>query len=211
MSAAIELGQQHAPVSISDNPLVLADIYQPVVDFAIWQRKLEASLEHDIARLMMKHQRFSFRVVLRPEEVSEWLTAQWPGSYLEIFQTDVQKLVTMFADLFDLTHVGMRLELVEKTLCPLFHVDKVMARLVTTYHGAATEWLSEDNLNRQALKLRNHEHVMRDSAKLQAAEAGDVLLFKGQEWSPGKVEGVVHRSAQASSDSRRLLLTLDLV
>lgn len=210
MSAATALALQ-TPVSMSESPLVLSDIYQPGTDFAIWDRTLGSELKREIDTLLAQKHSFSFRVILRPEEVSEWLTAQWPGSHLEVFQADLQQLVTMFADLFDLTHVGMRLECVDKTPCPLFHMDKVMARMVTTYHGAATEWLTEDNINRQALKLRDHDNVMRDSNKLQSARVGNVLLFKGQEWPQEDVKGIVHRSAQATSENRRLLLTLDLV
>lgn len=199
------------PVVTSKAPLVLSEIYQPGVDFAIWQRQFNAELKQDIANLLQQQKTFSFRVILRPDEVSEWLKAQWPSSHFSAFQADVQKLVTMFADLFDQTHVGMRLELVNKTLCPLFHMDKVMARMVTTYHGPATEWLTEDNINRQALKARQHEQVVRDPARLQQAEAGEVLLFKGEAWPQEDVQGIVHRSAQASAENRRLLLTLDLV
>lgn len=202
---------QPSPVSVSDSPLVLSDVYQPTVDFAIWQREFNDELKQDIETLLQKQTRFSFRVILKPEEVADWLKAKWPSMHLKAFQADVQKLVTMFADLFDQSDVGMRLELVDKTLCPLFHVDKVIARMVTTYHGAATEWLSEDNINRQALQLRDHENVMRDKSKLQSANAGEVLVFKGQKWPGEDVQGVVHRSAQATLENRRLLLTLDLV
>lgn len=199
------------PVMMADNPLVLSEIYQPGVDFAIWQRQLSDELEQNISSLLQQQKTFTFRVILRLEEVSDWLKAQWPASYYGALQADVQKLVTMFADLFDQTHVGMRLELVDRTLCPLFHVDKVMARMVTTYHGPATEWLTEDNINRQALKVRQHEQVVRDPAGLQQASTGEVLLFKGQEWPQEDVKGIVHRSAQATAENRRLLLTLDLV
>jgi len=199
------------PVMMAHNPLVLSEIYQPGVDFAIWQRQLSDELEQNISSLLQQQKTFTFRVILRPEEVSDWLKAQWPASYYGALQADVQKLVTIFADLFDQTHVGMRLELVDRTLCPLFHVDKVMARMVTTYHGPATEWLTEDNINRQALKVRQHEQVVRDPAGLQQASAGEVLLFKGLEWPQEDVKGIVHRSAQATAENRRLLLTLDLV
>lgn len=199
------------PVMVADNPMVLSEIYQPGVDFAIWQRQLCDALEQDISSLLQQQKTFTFRVILRPEEVSDWLKAQWPASYCGALEADVQKLVTMFADLFDQTHVGMRLELVDRTLCPLFHMDKVMARMVTTYHGPATEWLTEDNINRQALKARQHEQVVRDPNRLQQAKSGEVLLFKGQEWPREDVQGIVHRSAQASAENRRLLLTLDLV
>ncbi len=60
-----------SPVSVSDSPLVLSEIYQPAVDFAIWQRELSDELEQNIFTLLEKQTRFSFRVILRPEEVSD--------------------------------------------------------------------------------------------------------------------------------------------
>ncbi|GAB4304318.1 MAG: DUF1826 domain-containing protein [Methylophaga sp.] len=211
MMATVAESVQQSFVRVSDNPLVLSDIYQPEVNFTIWQREQSEGLQRDIQSLLMRHQRFSFRVILRPEDVVEWLSAKWPGGHFETFLADVQELAIMFADLFDQTHVGMRLELVDKTLCPLFHEDKVMVRMVTTYAGDATEWLTEDNVNRQALKQRDHEHVMYDHSRLQSAHTGDVLLFKGKVWSGKQGQGVVHRSARATIENRRLLLTLDVV
>lgn len=211
MSAAMDLMPQYDLVRSADNPAILADIYQAGVDFTLWQRTLNASLNRDINALLAQHQRFSFRVVVQAEQVKQSLMELLPTTPAQHFYDDVQMLVTMFADLFEVSAVGMRLELVDKTLCPLFHVDKVCARLVTTYHGAATEWLTEENINRQALSQRQHDQVMRDATKIQAANAGDVLLFKGQEWPQQNVAGIVHRSAQATIDARRLLLTLDLV
>lgn len=211
MGIAESLSPQAGAIRYADNELVLADIYQPEVVFSIWQRSLSDALRQEVNSLMAQHSRFGYRVVIRPEEVAAWLQGQWPSSHLPELCADVQRLTTVFADLFDLSHVGFRLELVDKTMCPLFHVDKVMARMVTTYHGAVTEWLDEDNVNRDALSQRQHEHVVLDKAQIQTAEEGDVLLFKGQEWPQQEVLGVVHRSPEASYTQRRLLLTLDLV
>jgi hypothetical protein len=99
----------------------------------------------------------------------------------------------------------------DKTLCPYFHVDKVPARLVTTYHGPATEWVEQDNVNRTALEAYQQEAVVIDRDKVHQVSAGDVLLFKGEKWPDRKVESIVHRSPEATLKQRRLLLTLDLV
>jgi hypothetical protein len=211
MGIAESLETQTEAIRYADSELVFADIYQPEVMFSIWQRTLSVELQHEIDSLMAKHNRFGYRVVIGPDEVAAWLQAQWPSSHLPLFCADVQRLTTVFADLFDLSHVGVRLELVDKTMCPLFHVDKVMARMVTTYQGAVTEWLNEDNVDREALSQREPERVVLDETQIQTAVQGDVLLFKGQEWPQQQVKGVVHRSPQASPTQRRLLLTLDLV
>lgn len=211
MGVAVPLSPQAEAIRYADNELVLADIYQPEVMFSVWQRTLSVDLQQEIDSLMAKHNRFGYRVVIRPDEVAGWLQAQWPSSHLPLLSADVQRLTTVFADLFDLSHVGFRLELVDRTMCPLFHVDKVMARMVTTYQGAVTQWLNEENVDRHALSERQHDHVVLDETQIQTAAKGDVLLFKGQEWPQQQVKGVVHRSPEASHTQRRLLLTLDLV
>lgn len=50
-------------------------------------------------------------------------------------------MVDMFCCLFELKRAGLRLTVLDRAMCPRFHVDRVPCRLVTTYLGAATEWL----------------------------------------------------------------------
>lgn len=194
-----------------DNPALLADIYQEDVQLINWQRKLNDNVRVEIDELLLNRKRFTFRMVLPPEKVAAWLHEQWGNNNYKNLANDVEELATMFADLFEVGQVGLRLELIDKTLCPLFHVDKVLCRLVTTYSGLTTEWLTDDNTDRNALRNYQYEDIMINSDRLNQVSKGDVLLFKGQSWTDNKGDGVVHRSPQATIDNRRLLLTLDIV
>jgi len=178
------------------DPVLMADIYREPVQLINWQRTLDSAVEDDIARLLSDKKSFTFRIILPPYQVAQWLEEQWGSTQYPHLARDVEKLT---------------LELVDKTLCPLFHVDKVLCRLVTTYSGSTTEWLENDNTDRQALVDRQHDKTVIDASGINRFSVGDVLLFKGQSWSDETGHGVVHRSPLAEPDRRRLILTLDIV
>jgi len=198
-------------VSADFHPSVLADIYHADCNLASWQRSLSREINEDIKQLLLNKALFNYRMVISPEEIQAWLEKEWAGISCKNLIEDIESLVRMFVDLFEVEKVGLRLELVNKTVCPYFHVDKVVSRLVTTYHGPATEWLPEQNTNRDALKTRKYADIIHNEAELQHAKVGDVMLFKGESWEDSDVEPIVHRSPACPSHQRRLLLTLDML
>jgi hypothetical protein len=161
--------------------------------------------------LLSKKALFNLRSVLKPNDVIEWLSKEWKGINCDYLINDIHQLTTMYADLFELENVGLRLELVNKTVCPYFHIDKVVSRLVTTYIGPATEWLTEENTNREALQKRQYADIVKNEQLIEKARIGDVMLFKGESWENRHVEPIVHRSPACPSHQRRLLLTLDML
>ena len=194
-----------------NDPVLMADIYQENVRLINWQRPLDSSVRRDVEQLLTDKQHFTYRIILPPSQVALWLQEQWGETQYSHLARDVEMLATLYADLFDITEIGLRFELVEKPLCPFFHVDKVLCHLVSTYSGLTTEWLEDDNTDRQALVDRQYDKTVIDADKINRVSVGDVLLFKGQSWSDNTGDGVVHRSPLASSEQRRLILTLDII
>jgi hypothetical protein len=190
---------------------ILADIYEDDLNMVSWKRPLTDRVNKDIDTLMMHHALFNYRVVLSPHEISQWLNAQWQDIHCTVLANDVQCLATMFAELFDVHKIGIRFELVNKTVCPYFHVDKVVSRLVTTYFGPTTEWIKESNTDRKALADRHYDQIAYDASAIHRAHLGEVLLFKGASWDNRQVEPIVHRSPRCLPTQRRLLLTLDML
>jgi hypothetical protein len=110
-------------------------------------------------------------------------------------------------------------------MCPRFHVDKVPCRLVTTYHGIATEWLPHHCVNRSKLGAGNagksdeQSGLFQHPNNIHQLHQGEVALLKGESWEGNEGAGLVHRSpsmpvTQNSAlkntfSERRLLLTLD--
>ena len=103
--------------------------------------------------------------------------------------------------------IGLRLRVLDKPMCPRFHVDHVPLRLVTTYQGAASEWLDESGLDRRLLGGAQAEVV--DEQLIHSLSTGDVALLKGERWEGNEGAGLVHRSPRAEPGLARLLLTLD--
>ncbi len=100
-------------------------------------------------------------------------------------------------------------------MCPKFHVDRVPCRLVTTYSGVATEWLSHQRVDRAKLgvgsqSLADDESgLYRDNKDIQQLNSGDIALLKGEAWLGNEGGGLVHRSPDINNQNKRLLLTLD--
>lgn len=196
--------------SQSECAAILADIHQPDVNLTLWQRQLPLHIA-TFARLAL-----SLDEPLAETRVVEMMNDELPElpdlakrfNDLEGyagFVADVAWLVQAYASLLGAQRVGLRLRILDKAMCPRYHVDWVSARLITTYAGTGSEWLPEDAMQRDALGTAQMEP--RD-APLRMAE-GDVALFKGERWMGNEGRGIIHRSPQVAAGERRLILTLD--
>ena len=122
----------------------------------------------------------------------------------------------MFCYLFNLKRVGFRLSVLDRAMCPRFHVDMVPCRLITTYQGIATEWIEHCQVNRSKLGAASHgktddeSGVYSKNSDIQKLKVGHVALLKGEGWNNNSGGGLVHRSPDVKNDKdKRLLLTLD--
>lgn len=123
----------------------------------------------------------------------------------------------MFCTLFDLKHAKLRLVSIDRAMCPQFHVDKVLYRLVTTLTGNTTQWLDNNIFDRSKLSTSNQGLPDEESGLLQnpygikQLSVGDVVLLKGKGWFKNEGGGLVHRSPSLANENHRLLLALDVI
>lgn len=117
----------------------------------------------------------------------------------EAFIADIEFLVDVYSELLGCDRVGLRIEVLNKAMCPRFHIDKVGIRLLTTYCGVGTQWLSD---YQGALTQINEQAVT-----ISQAEAFDVVLLKGSLWPNNQQAGAIHRSPAV--EQTRVLLALD--
>ena len=213
-AASIKEQANHDPCfSASEQPAVLTDIYQSDVNIAIWQRTFDEDLTMAISEFIALNPNFSKSMSLSPDNAYEKLEFATDETASKALLENMAELVDMFCCLFDLEEVGLRLAVLNKAMCPRFHFDQVPCRLVTTYHGVATQWLPNYAVDRS--KLGRGANGQPDSASglyahesdIQQMVSGDVALLKGE--SGNENAGLVHRSPVTSSDETRLLLTLD--
>lgn len=100
-------------------------------------------------------------------------------------------------------------------MCPRLHVDRVALRLVCTYHGPGTEFVPSERFDRTWLGHAWHRDHARPQTTCEpndgvlAARTGDIVLLKGETWPDNAGRGAIHRSASASAQTPRLVMTLD--
>lgn len=200
-----------------DDPAVLADIYQEDCNIVAWERNLPPELQQVISEFLRSESSFQASMTLSPHNAVASIHNALGGSNLVVpLSEDIAQLVDMFCYLFDSDRAGLRLTALDTAMCPKFHVDRVSCRLVTTYHGAATEWLPHNVIDRSKLghgsegKPDETSGLIANFEDIQQLSFGDVALLKGELWDGNDSAGLVHRSPALTIGEQRLLLTLDI-
>ncbi len=205
-------------VSESDHPSVLSDIFQDLYNIAIWERNLPSSLQLDVKHLLETNKALQVSLTVTPQdclyELSEALQ-DYPNTQTLI--TDIGHLVELFCNLFELKQAELKLTALDQVMCPRFHVDNVPCRLITTYLGCSTQWLTHQAVDRSKLGRGNNglpderSGIYRHAEDIRQLTNGDVALLKGALWEGSKYTSLVHRSPTPKPGESRLLLTLDFV
>ncbi len=202
-------------VSLGKQAAVLSDIYQDGVNIAVWQRRFDQGFANAVSQYMTANPTISKSLTVSPANAFEVLDYATDGEAPKALLEDMVQLVDMFCYLFELDEVGLRFATLSGAMCPRFHVDQVPCRLVTTYHGAATEWLANSSLDRS--KLGRGSNGLSDSlsglykheSDVQQLHCGDVALLKGGRWEGNEDKALVHRSPTIDADKPRFIMTLD--
>ncbi|MDA0150110.1 DUF1826 domain-containing protein [Vibrio sp. LaRot3] len=200
-----EVVEVSQPRAEDNKASVLSEIYKPEHNIAIWQRELSAELAYGIEQMVEADHQLAVVSIVTPDDAAEVVSRKLgEHSCVAALSEDIALIVDMFCCLFNVKEVGLRLTVLDKPMCPSFHVDQVPVRLVTTYIGQATQWLENQDVDRSTLTEKN-------GALIQQITSGDVALLKGGGWEGNEDNALVHRSPQIVSNERRLLLTLDMV
>ncbi|NMX89665.1 MULTISPECIES: DUF1826 domain-containing protein [unclassified Pseudomonas] len=192
-------------------PLALADILDNGVNLALWQRQLPLHIAEFGALLVSLNEPLaeSLVVELDSEEAEPNLLGLAAGCRdlegYDGFIADVAWLVSAFACLLGAKRIGVRLRLLDKAMCPRFHVDHVPVRLITTYAGIGSQWLREGVMDRRQLSQADAQ----PSEHIEQIHCGEVALLKGEKWRGNEGYGLIHRSPALAANERRLILTLD--
>ena len=194
-----------------DTPLALSDILEDGVNLALWQRQLPLHIAEFGALLVALNEPLAESLVIElNREDAEPNLRGLASSYRDLegyegFIADVSWLVSAFACLLGAKRIGVRLRLLDKAMCPRFHVDHVPVRLITTYAGIGSQWLREGVMDRRKLSQPDAE----PSQRIEQIQCGEVALLKGTKWHGNEDHGLIHRSPALKADERRLILTMD--
>jgi hypothetical protein len=192
----------------------LTAIFDPTVNVVTLRRPPSPALVEDAVRAAGQVG-FLRLFALPPESAAQIVPEELAG--FPHLAADLRFWIEVLAELTDLERVGVRLARLETSMCPRFHVDRVTLRLVTTYEGQGTEFVSSEHVDRRRLghaALGAADEVsglLLAPGCVRSASAFDVVLLKGEEWPENGGHGAVHRSPAASGKEPRLVLTLDLL
>lgn len=197
-------------------PMVLTEIFQPQHNMVIWQRGVSAELAAQVSQLIEQNPTLQIAKTLPVDDVAATLARVLPDtSAVDLLTYSIVELTEMFCCLFELEHVGLRLKVLDKAMCPRFHVDRVPCRLVTTFAGIATQWLPHECVKRDLLghgsggRPDNQSGLYASASDIKTLNAGDVALLKGELWEGNENCGLVHRSPALAAKEKRLMLSLD--
>lgn len=194
-----------------ETPLALSDILEDGINLAVWQRQLPLHIAEFGALLVALNEPLADSMVVELNDEDAVPNLQGLASSCrdlegyEGFIADVSWLVSAFACLLGAKRIGVRLRLLDKAMCPRFHVDHVPVRLITTFAGVGSQWLREGVMDRRRLSQPDAE----PSDKIEQFHCGEVALLKGTKWQGNEGYGLIHRSPALKADERRLILTLD--
>lgn len=205
-------------VSVSGEPGGLAEIFDPGCRIAVWRRAPPAGVDDYLAALTGRLGALACRQTVTVSDGAAAFTFLPVASGREAFAAELAVLAELFGDLLGCERVGLRLEVLDKAMCPRFHVDRTSIRLVCTYRGPGTEWLCEHAADRSRLGGAAAglpdacSGLIRDQAGIGSAGRCDVVLLKGSLWQGEVGPGAIHRSpALPPGQGPRVLLAMDAV
>lgn len=199
---------------IDEVPEVLRRIAEPGINLSLWRRPPQPEISREISRLQpadlpdirCETSRKTFMhdvtVLLQQQKLDPQLFLHW--------LQDLQYLAGLYFDIVKGRHVTLRLETTDVVHCPRFHVDRTHLRLLCTYQGPGTEWLSNTQTDREAQRLgAANDEIIRFG---EASRFGlfDVGIMKGSAYPGNAANGLMHRSPPMDpTDPTRVVFCLD--
>lgn len=195
---------------VSPNLSILTEALTPDVNLVVWQRQLPAHIATFAEAALATDQELAESRVLELEDDEPPALTDLAANFADVeghagFVADVTWLIHAYGCLTGARRVGLRIRTLKKAMCPRYHVDWVSLRLITTYAGVGSQWLTEGAIPRGMLGTPLAESTIAP----EQIEAGSVALFKGERWEGNEGRGIIHRSPPASTNDARLIMTLD--
>ena len=183
-------------------PGLLKAIYQKEVSIAVYQRNLQ-SLESDLSIAIEK--KVNFQVDGETHKIASLLKVFFTENLPECnaLLNDITWVLAQFHVVANASSYRMLLSTVSSNMCRKFHTDINDVRLLCTYVGPGTLWVSEDEKNGIV-----DEELPINENQVNQAVTGDVLVLKGALHPEGNP--IVHRSPLIEeTGDKRLLLRID--
>ena len=197
-----------------DQPGVLRRILDPGVQLGLWQRPAQAVITQELSSLKasaLPDVRCTTSRGTFDNDVDSLLQKQGfdPTAFTN-WRSDLRQLANIYFHLSKNRDVEMRLETTDEDGCTRFHVDSTQPRLLCTYQGPGTQWLTDEQVDRKAQSSgASNEDIVRFGEPSSFAPFW-VGIFKGKTYPGNSGQGLVHRSPPIEGSGQiRVLFCLD--
>jgi hypothetical protein len=203
-----------SPHVTGDRPAELRQILNPGVNLCLWQRPVQPKVTSELSNLCASHLpdvRCRTSAASFDGDVSTLLTQQGldPVAF-KYWREDLRGLANLFFSVSGGRDVVLRLETTDDDGCRRFHVDRTHLRLLCTYRGPGTEWLTDTQVDRTAQTSGAPNECIIRFREPSRFEPFWVGILKGDAFPGNAGLGLVHRSPQiAGSGQTRVLFCLD--
>ena len=204
---------QVAPIAVSNayigNTLAeLSEIHDPAINITICQRSV-GYMEKELSSLL--EAKVKIRASGTPAEIQQTLLTELQGLNLSAGNVlnDIDHLLGTFQQITQAKEFRVLISTVDSNMCRRFHTDINDLRMLCTYLGKGTLWISEENLDYKELAMQSKEKEFNpDPQHIRYAQAGEVLILKGALYPNGNA--VMHRSPAIEDEGgTRLMLRID--
>ena len=195
-------------------PDVLHRILDPGVNLSLWQRPAQEAIRRELSHLHASHLpdvRCWTSSASFDDDLCALLGQQGLDPLaLKNWRIDLGRLAELFFGISEGRDVALRLETTEDDGCRRFHVDRTHLRLLCTYRGPGTEWLTDAQVDRVAQASGAPNDCIIRFGEPSQFEPFWVGILKGDAYPGNAGHGLVHRSPPiAGSGQIRVLFCLD--
>lgn len=193
---------------IGTTPSVLENIHQEDTNIAIYKRD-KSILASEINHLL--RQNIEFRASGDINSILDKITQTIKPNEFPLIIQDIKVLLHLFQKLSSAKSFRLLLITISSDMCRKFHTDINDLRMICTYSGAGTLWLTEDNINQKELyESGEDKDIVIEESEIQQAKTGSVVILKGLLYPKEGTRAVVHRSpAIEKMGAKRLLFRID--
>ena len=193
---------------IGSSMKALDRIHQKDINITIVERDINALIP-EIDELIIRN--IQLRSNGNIDSIMKEVTQALSSFNCRLILEDINDLLHRFTSLVPVEECRLQLATIATDMCRRFHTDINDLRLLCTYSGPGTLWLTDDNINKNALEHSSgNGDIVIDKNRIQQAQTGSVVLLKGAFYPGEETKAIVHRSPIIEkNNTKRLLLRID--
>ncbi len=194
--------------SIGRSSKILGKIHEEQINIAIYERDVN-HLADEINKILSND--LNFKATGNIDSIIKELNKIYNVDDYKLIIDDIIFLLNKFKEISEVKSFKLLLAIVDNDMCRRFHTDLNYIRMLCTYSGPGTLWLSENNLNREALDdLESNNSIVVNNDLINQVSTGSVAVLKGGLYPRKGTKAIVHRSPNIEeSQQKRLLLRID--